>query len=218
MSRSQIEPLSQQEARELHRRLLDGDAVAPPDLAAAYLDPLADWLTGLNPRADPHVCTTAAEDAILSLIKNPASYKPERQTLGTYLRLSARGDFLNALRSESRHGKRRADWDAAELSPDARTYLWDTESDPALIVERREDELDEPDEPAVPVVPDSVRAGLTAQEERVLELMNGKERKTALFAAALGITHLAPDDQRREVKRVKDRLTKRVERAGDHHD
>jgi hypothetical protein len=62
-------------------------------------------------------------------------------------------------------------------------------------------------------VPESVRTGLTREEQSVLALMRVKERKTAVYAAALGIAHLPPDAQRQEVKRMKDRLAKRLERA-----
>ena len=41
------------------------------------------------------------------------------------------------------------------------------------------------------------------------------ERKTAAYALALGIADRPAAEQRREVKRVKDRLQKRLERAGD---
>lgn len=215
MSHPQSETLSEQEARDLYQRLLSDDAAVPTDLAVAYLDHLTDWLMEHNQRLDPTDCATAAEDAILTLIKTPASYKPERQSLEVYLRISAQGDLRNLLRSEQRHSKRRADWEAVELSSVVGKYVWDEQSDPALIVERQEDEVEDA---SLPSVPDSVRAALNPQEKRVLELMDRKERKTALFAEVLDITHLPPAEQKREVKRVKDRLNKRRERAGDGHD
>ncbi len=208
-------PLTEQEARDLHRRLLLDDPTAPTDLVEVYLDRLTDWLVAQNPRIDPAVCSTAAEDALLAVIKNPASYNPERQRLEVYLRMSAQGDLRNLLRAEQRHSRRRAEWEAVELSPVVGKYIWDEGGDPALIIERREDE---PDEPSVAPLPDSVRAGLTPQEQRVLELMERRERKTAVFAEVLGLTHLPPDEQRQMVKRVKDRLIKRRERAGGRHD
>lgn len=210
MAKSDSSLPSTTEARLLHDRLLTGDPTAPSDLAVAYLDWLADWLTGLNPRLDPDLCTTAAEDAILALIKNPASYQPGRRALEAYLRMSASGDLKNLLRSESRHARRRAQLEAVEVSPTAGKYLWDEEADPARLLERKEDEEAAAEYSRLPAV---IEANLTQEEAGVIELMQLGERKTAAYAAALGITHLPFDAQQREVKRVKDRLKKRLERS-----
>jgi len=40
-----------------------------------------------NPKIHPNDCSTAADDAILTLIKNPGSYDPDKQTLEAYLRM-----------------------------------------------------------------------------------------------------------------------------------
>ena len=195
------------EGRALHARLLAGaeDPTAPADLAVAYLDRLIDWLIARNPRADPDDCAAAAGDAILALIKNPASYRPERQRLEVYLRISATGDLRNLLRAERRHSSRRAAWEAVELSPAAGKYLRDEAGDPAWLLERGED---------VPSIPARVRERLTPAEAQVLELMLRGERRTEVYAAALGLADRPLPEQRREVKRVKDRLKKRLERAG----
>lgn len=203
---------SEEEARALYERLLAEDPVAPSDLAVTYLERLTTWLIAHNPRVHPNDCATAAGDAILALIKNPKTYKPGRQTLEVYLRMSASGDLKNLLGSERRHREHRADWQAVAHSPVARKYLEDTGADPARILEQREDEA----LMAVRSSPgaESLRAGLTPEEARVIELMQMRERKTALYAAALGISDLAFQEQQREVKRVKDRLKKRLKRAG----
>ncbi|GAC1639433.1 MAG: hypothetical protein NVS4B2_28880 [Chloroflexota bacterium] len=203
---------TQEEALGLHRRLLEGDVVASSEVAMAYLDWLAEWVIARNPSVDRHLCETAAEDALLGLMRRPASYKPERASLEAYLRMSASGDLKNALRSEARRRQRQANLEAVELSPDMRKYLQDGDGDPARIVEIREWRDERMRETIA--VPQAVLDGLSPQEREVLELMHIKERKTEIFAAVLGISHLPPDDQRSEVKRVKDRLTKRVERAG----
>lgn len=198
--------------RELHARLLADDPTAPADLALAYLDRLADWLIDHNPRVDPDDCATAAGDAILAVIKNPASYQSERQALEPYLRLSAVGDLKNMLRAERRHSRRRADLAAVELSSLAGKYLQDVEADPARIVERREEAALAAS--AIRPIPPAVRDRLTPQEAEVLELLRQTERRTAAYAAILGLTDRPPAEQQREVKRVKDRLKKRLERAG----
>lgn len=199
-------PPPPEQGRALHARLLAGDPVAPADLAEAYLDSLAIWLQRQNPGVtDPHHCTIAAGEAIIALIKAPRSYDPARRSLEGYLRMSAQGDLLNLLRNERRHSDRRTSLEAVELSPVAGKYLWDVEGDPARIVER-EDELAVATRPTLP--------GLTPQEEQALALMRQGERKTIAYARVLGLDRLPVAEQRQGVKRVKDRLQKRLLRAG----
>ena len=62
------------------------------------------------------------------------------------------------------------------------------------------------------IVPE-VREGLNDAELRVFDLLLKGERKTAVFAAAFGISHLPKEQQVLEVKRVKDMLRTRLKRA-----
>jgi biopolymer transport protein ExbD len=48
----------------------------------------------------------------------------------------------------------------------------------------------------------------------VLELMLDGERQTSVYVEILEIGHLSLEEREREVKKVKDRLKKRLERAG----
>jgi RNA polymerase sigma factor (sigma-70 family) len=209
----EADPACDVEHRELYRRLLEGDALAPADLAEAFLDQLAGELQRFNPQQDPHLCTEAAVDAILALIKNPRSYDPARGTsLAGYLRMSARGDLQNRLRKERRHSDRRADLEAVELSPTGGKYLQDGEADPIHILIGRE-ELEEMIA-RIPTVPAAVLDELTEQERVVLSLIRQGQRKTEVYARALGIDGLPVAEQRQVVKRLKDRVQKRLQRAG----
>jgi len=200
----------QAEAMAIWHRLVDGDPVAPSDLAVAYLDPLAGWLTASSPAIDPALCQTAAEDAILALITRPEAYHPERAALDTYLRVAARGDLKNAIDAETRRRSRTAAIDAVELSPAVRNRLHDDDADPARIVELAETVRERVGQAALPA---GVSEGLSAGDREVLALMRVRERRTELYARAMGILHLPIDEQRRQVKRAKDRLNKRLERA-----
>jgi hypothetical protein len=198
------------EVDKLYKRLLAGDPIAPSDLAVTYLDRLINWLKANNPRVYPDDCVAAAGDAIMALIKNPKTYKPNRQSLEVYLRISAKGDLKNRLRVERRYRERHVRWEAVEHSPVGRKYL--READPAHTLEQHESEAAMVAKP--PIVPATVRATLTLEEAKVIELMQTKERKTAVYAVVLGISHLTFEAQQEQVKRVKDRLKKRLERAG----
>lgn len=203
---------SQDEALLLYERLQRADPLAPSDVASAYLEPLARWVARMNPRSDPSDCDTAAEDAILSLLKHPESYDPGRMPLETYLHMAAKRDLQNARRSESRHAARRADWGTVELSRAVGKYMMDAEADPARILELQDMVSDIIRKR--PRLPAAALAGLTAAEVRALGLVQCGERRTELFAVALEITHLPPERQQAEVKRVKDRLKLRLKRLG----
>lgn len=193
-------------ALDIYARLRDGDPVASSDLAVAYIEPLTAWLVRGERGADDHLCAQAAEDAILSLIRNPGSYDPARGALDVYLRMSARGDLRNALAAERRHSSRREKLEVIELTGSGRNP-YQEESDPARIVEREEDiEL------LRQVISPDVVSTFTREEQWALDLMLQGERRTSAFAHVLNITHLPEVDQKREVKRAKDRIKRRLQR------
>lgn len=209
MSSSPLPEPNRAEELALHQRLLEADPTAPADLAVAYLAGLVAWLTALNPRLDRDFCNQAADDALVALIKNPVAYQPDKQSLLIYLRLSAQGDLRNLLRREGRHQAVRVSWNAVELSADAGKYLG-RDDDPSLPLQ-----LAEAQRELLQAVPAAVRAGLSDAEMRGLLLLLAGERSNASWAEACGLAHLPPDEQDRAVKRLKDRLKKRLERAQD---
>jgi hypothetical protein len=185
------------EERVLHCRLLEGDPTAPADLAEFYLESLVEWVQVKNPRIDPDLCTEAADEAILALIRNPVSYHLEKRRLEAYLRMSAQGDLRNLLRKQQKHYKNRKSWNVVELHDSHGKYLG--VEDPPL--------LDRADgEAAIEMEVDDV-------ERRVLELMQNGERRTSEYAKVCNVTHLPKKEQVLEVKRLKDRLKTRAKRA-----
>lgn len=194
---------------DIFRRLLAGDPTASSDLAVGYLDPLIEWLTvqPRNRRLPSDFIVDAAGDAILALILKPGSYQPGKSNLESYLKMSSQGDLMNRLRREARHRRGRTPLEAVEHSDQAGKYLGrdDDPSHPLQVQEHLSGLAD--------AVPSSVLAGLTDAEARVLELMLQGERKTSTYADAYGIGGRPPEEQRRIVKQVKDRLSKRLSRA-----
>src|SRR5262245_31282044 len=100
--------------RALHARLLARDPVAPSELADLYLPPLAAWLLRRFPQVDPHLVEDAATDAALDTAQHPERYDPARLPLGSYLRMAARGDVLNALQKVRRRANGQTSLDAVE--------------------------------------------------------------------------------------------------------
>lgn len=182
--------------------------MAPSDLAVAFLNPLANWLLRVNPSVDPHLCEQGAEDAILSMIRNPRSYQPDKSSLDAYLRMSARGDLRNVLEKEQRHRSRRAEIETVEHLRPVRNVV-QGEGDPATIFELEEDAR-----MAVMLgMPTKASGSFTRDDDNVLALMRQGERRTAAYAHILGLAHLSEVEQRREVKRAKDRIKRRLQRA-----
>ncbi len=188
------------ELSALFQRVCDGDKLALTDFLAAVLDPLVNHLRGWRPHADEHACITAAEDAVLALLHEPAIYDPAQRGLVGFLCMSAEGDLLNALQKESRHHRNRESGDCVELAPDGGNS----------VVDELADDLPSLDDPKIA----AEIASFTPTERAVFELMRAGERSTAAYVPLLCIEHLPEAEQRREVKRAKDRILKRLQRAG----
>lgn len=128
---------SEETAASLHLRLLDQDPIAPADFAEAYFQPVAYSLMTRNSGVDSQLCYEAAGEAVLSLIKNPEIFRPDRGALDMFLRMSAQRDLLNLLAKERRHLLRRAPLEVVELAPTGRN-VWQVDSnDPAAIIEQQ---------------------------------------------------------------------------------
>ncbi len=181
--------------------------MAPSDLAMAFLDPLIAWLNRHNPKIDSHLTAEAAEDAIISLIKNPASFRPTKSDLAPYLRMAAQADLRNILEREGKYRKGRISLAAVELSENLRKNL-EEDDDPSLPLQTREQV-----QAVLDLIPPVVLEGLTDAEVKVLKLMLEKERRTKVYAEAYEITHMPVPKQRKVIKQVKDKLNKRLERA-----
>lgn len=185
---------------ELYKRLCTGDRLAQSEFLVAVLDPLASDLRRWHRGADEHACVTAAEDAVLALLQNCAIYDPAKRGLIGFLRMAAEGDLVNTLNKEQKHQTNRENCDCVELPASGGN------SDGEDLA----DDLPSFEDARIAVV----IASFTALELAVFELMRDGEKRTSAFAAVLGSEYLSAEDQANEVKRVKDRIIKRLQRAG----
>jgi len=185
----------------IYERLVPGDCLAQSDFIVAVLEPLVSHLRAWRRDVDEHMWLTAAEDAVLSVIRNPHVYNPAKGgNLFAFLRMAAERDLLNALERERRHHRNRENRDCVELLADGRN--------PSM--EEVADDLPTFDDPAVA----TEIASFTDRERQVFELMRDGEKRTSVFATILGIGDMPLEEQTREVKRVKDRIVKRLQRVG----
>jgi hypothetical protein len=195
-----------EEGLRLYRDLCNHVATAPYDFAAAYLPPLLAWVEERHGKVDPHLRQDAVHQAILSFVENPSAYDPSGLDVAAYLWMSTQGDLRNLLAREGRHHHRRVSWKGVEDLPDAGKYLG-RDDDPSFRLRLAEEQ--EPGDRAYEIVV----ASCNEIERRVFELMRRGEKRTSVYAEVLGIGDRPKEEQRREVKKMRDRLEKRLDRA-----
>ncbi len=150
------------------------------------------------------VVDEAAIDALKSYFDRPASYDPARRGLLGYLKMSAEGDFKNRFTREvGREAGLESDF--VELDDTGWNNVADGGIDPVDAIE---------DEQAAAALQARAETVAETDDERiVLRFMLERERSTAVYALALGLTAKTRKEQRTEVGRIKDRLTKRIRRG-----
>ena len=187
---------------DLHARLLLGDPVATEEIfnvAASELERhLRLRFPSLAAGVDPDIYLSAVYEALTDYFKNPHKYDPDQRGLMGYLRMAAGRDMQNLLRKESRHAAGRIPLESVEFR----------QSDGNDISERVAEDID-----GGRMIED-LKQGMTSEERVVFDLMLDGERSTEVAAAAMNIGHLPPGEQASEVKRVKDRIKKRIQRKG----
>ncbi|MFQ3649149.1 MAG: hypothetical protein SNJ75_02360 [Gemmataceae bacterium] len=186
--------------RQIHQRICDRDVLAPQELCVALLRPLSDFLQRRFPAVDSHLCDSAATDAILEYLSRPHLFDPDRRSLIGYLRMIAQCDLHNLSRSEKRHKHVALPPEPGKGSPGGALES---------LIEAEQQQLAR-DQIA------AIAERLSQRDRVVLQLMLDQERRTPVFATALGIEQLSQQTQKREVKRSKDRIKKRIRRGEDH--
>ena len=195
-------PNRQAELIELHKRLLSDDPVVPEEIFNIAAPELERHLRARFPSLavgiDPDIRTLAVYETLTDYFKNPGKYDPDKRGLMGYLRMAARRDMQNLLRKESRHVAGRVSLEGVEFS----------QSDGNDVSERVAEDID-----GGRMIED-LKQGMTSEERAVFGLMLDGERSTEVAAAVMNIGHLPQGEQAREVKRVKDRIKKRIQRKG----
>ncbi|WP_020469390.1 hypothetical protein [Zavarzinella formosa] len=189
-------------------RLVSGDPTAANDYVPRYLNWLTTVLRNRSGRhVDPDLIHTAVSDAIMSYLNNPTSFDPLQRDLGGWLLFTAGRDLRNLMAREARHHRNREE--SVELAEAAGNH---GESEEALDNLVREETINEGRVLMVQLTRD-----WTEPERQCLHLQLSGERRTEIFAQALGFGDLPPDEQRRRVKQVKDRNNQRIIRWGETH-
>lgn len=194
------------EGMRLYQALDSSAPTTTTDFACAYLPHLTEWLQATNRHVSADLCEEAAVETMYSLLDDPTRFDPSRgKSLLGFLRLSARRDLLNLLRREHRHQHDGLDGNAVELTSSAGKYTGRVKGPLQLLCEQEDEEERQR-------LLEKVRAISNEMEQMVLDLMLDGVRENEVYARVMAITHLPFKEQRKHVKRVKDRINKRVER------
>lgn len=191
-----------------HQRILRRDVTAFAELCEVALPHLVVFLQTNFPAYDPHLREQAAIDGLLAYQARPSQYDPQKLPLFSFLRMVVRRDMLNALAQQNRHNRHLDALDDPVVM--AQLPQEDVIEDHFALDEWLQQYTNRPRSEIIELL----QAELDAAEQEMLWLMLEGIRETPPYASLMGIDHLDVTEQRREVKKVKDRLLKKVQRLG----
>ena len=179
----------------LHSRLIHGEADAVERIFAILLPDLRRTLTKGFRRVPTDWIHDSVVDALLEYYRNPARFDPARGVpLSKWLEYPARRNLVNRMDLE----RRRQHHEVAVPDRDLEAYV------PRLSPCRdRRDFVN---------LIRSLLVGLSAVERIVFRVWSCEERRTFVFSRELELTDRPQDEQRAAVKRIKDRVLKRLRR------
>ena len=192
--------------QQIHERLVLKDPSASAELVETILDPLIEKLRKKYPRLhDQDLLIDAVTDALVSYIKRPEQYNPEKRGLLGYLTMAAEGDLKNALAKQKRRRKKEiflGDVEVRALSGNKEMHGNNFLNE--LIASQTYEEI--------------YKLFEDSRDLKMVELILSGERSTSVFVEILGIKNQSVEEQQREVKRHKDRIKKRLKRYGERID
>lgn len=192
----------------IHQHILQQNTTAFAELCELALPHLVVFLRQRFPQSDKHLCEATAVDCLMQYYGRPAQYNPDKLSLFSYLRMAARNDMLNALARYSRDQTHLQDIDDPTLKPyltEPNTFAYTDDLDRWLTqhtkLSRRQ-------------ILQALDKELSKTDKKLVAMMFNGVRDSRQYALAMGLTHLDTGQQRQEVKRAKDRLTKKLQRFG----
>lgn len=191
----------------LHQLIMAGDDLALAKLYDQYgesiIFSLRSWYPKVAQKDLAHILE-AVNEAFWGYFKNPGTFEPHKGTLKRFLEVAAERDLINLLQKENRHNGKIALPEDVELEE----KLWnsiteDTQpADEGLIRQEIMELIDNELNNYFP----------TASDTLVAKMILQGVRETVAFAEVLQIGELGPEEQRKEVKKIKDRIIKVIER------
>jgi RNA polymerase sigma-70 factor (ECF subfamily) len=196
-------------ARQLHTRLLKLDPIAPAEFAESFLEELIRRLWAkAGPGHEETLIRDAATDALLDFIQHPSKFNPKKSAVLTYLTMAAYRDLLNMIAKKQRRRRREVSLQVVEETLNRGNNLIEPEIEiehvlNGVTAEKKAEII----QMVAETFPDPC-------DRALLALMMDGERKTSAYCKVLGIQSIDPGEQKKVVKRHKDRITKRLQRLG----
>jgi RNA polymerase sigma-70 factor, ECF subfamily len=196
----------QEQALEVHRRLLQGDPTASLDATELLLNPLITRLRARWPTLDHDTNYDAATEVLVQYLQAPARYDPVKASVLGWLFMQAHGDLINGYRTKQKRFEQ--SWVVESGLPASQAsgepsrlddYLPPTEMNPRLDSSR---------------VLAAIREAFPDDRDRRLlwHVVVDGSQSTDEAAEILGLTHLAAAERTTEVRKNKDRIMKRLRR------
>lgn len=186
--------------------MVAGDPTAPAELAEVALPVLLRFLSGRYAGQDEHLRIEAATQAVMDHLADPSKYDASKSKLLTHLRSAANGDMMNILAKQSRLDNRFVVTAPVELSESGGNKETEGYADPVFDEIRELAAEDELKAFMQEIFADPVDRELAA-------LVLDDVRKTSEYVSILKLGHMDEDSQRAEVKRHKDRIKAKLNRA-----
>lgn len=194
-----------QRGEHLHQRLLSGSSLTvTSEIAELFLPELIKRLAGeFKGIRDPHLIIMAAHDALIYYFDHRTKFDPARACLFTYLRVLARSRLLNSLSKQKDSEGRKIVVEVEDIGTvNTVTAQSEPDAEDALI------SLDIQEE-----IMRQVEKYITDPIDlEVAALMVENIRDTSEYAKIMGIIDRPVMEQRKLVKRAKDRIKKVFER------
>jgi len=180
---------------DLHARVICGDHTALDELLGHFIDVLPRRLSRHYRRAATDLLVDACDNALLDYAARPQQYDATFGVpLYNFLYRAAARNLVNLLEADRRRRAREA------------YYAAQHNNEPTAVDTRQTSIFDIDVTAAARAV-----VGPGHERDALIAWINGA-RPPAL-ALALNLSHLPSSEQRREIKRFKDRMTKRLRRA-----
>jgi len=192
---------------ELHRAITNGDDTALSELYVEYIGQVVHALTRKRPdiaKRDIESIMTAAHDAFLGYYSKPETFNPHLSGLLGFLKMSAFGDLRNLLKKEEKHSLGKNLLEDVELwKQNGNSVLKSYGSADATILS----------EEIMTIIRKVLKDYFHTEQDINLAIMILSElRETEEYIEELEIMSLTVSEQRIEVKKVKDRIKKVIER------
>ena len=185
----------------LHECLRQGDRLASEVLISVLLEPLVREMERKFPRTDPHQVCDGVTDALLDVCSRPGTFDPGRSVpLDRFIAQAAWRNIRDTLRGEKRRKVREEK--ASDLSVENLVALPPPAANSEESLSQRWRQQTD----------DLMRTLDNPMDRKILELKLAGVRRTDEFAQVIGITHLPIAEQRRAVKRAKDRIDVQLKR------